>query len=715
MRLSLLSPELVLAADPKLLRALLASCGGRRLAALVSTRRATTARELWGRHVHTEVAEVFDELARWATPNGRDALVEAARDARVDHAGWEQMEPVDLAAKILTDRARQTRGLPWRARLRLARLPHERPTYELRGVEPRRIAEERRDALAAGLRGVASGWSEAWIVHDDESGDVHGVLLYGAREAPRADAFWLRPSEARLAVTTARPQRLEAYGAAWGRALYEDEGFFLRAPSLTLKPLQALGAAGLAAAKLPAEVKRARVVECQLDTGETDRIEARGPNALARLEPLLRAGGHPTRATVRFDIEDEDRPVDALLQLPHRIDVGWGGVAGAGARGPRLAREALAALGLLSPGTMADDVTTLLPLVHPEWRWRELVGDAGLEAMQGAGVLERVAGRATRRASAPNLRWMGRNAIAFPLFRNVPWREPHPESSEHTKDIWRKWEKVGQELARQTWYYVVPDDWSIQAVAVSQDEMDMLRLSVGALMRKGRREMGLERGERPKLPKGVLWVGDLRLEQGVVRVFYVVRAAPSEADRLTLGRAITKATGFGRAVALVPAGRKLGGGFVELELTVAEQLGAASWRSKMREAVMALGLEDQVPAPLLAPQDARLVLDPRCERAVLDGVTLEAMGESGYRLLLALAQRGPGAEPAPTRVTDRAISGARLTEGATRNAVWRMPRWIEKSFEAVGKPVPDDVKRDGLVRATGRKGGWTLTVKAHVT
>jgi len=43
-----------------------------------------------------------------------------------------------------------------------------------------------------------------------------------------------------------------------------------------------------------------------------------------------------------------------------------------------------------------------------------------------------------------------------------------------------------------------------------------------------------------------------------------------------------------------------------------------------------------------------------------------------------------------------------------------MPRWIEKSFEAVGKPVPDDVKRDGLVRNTGRK-GWALTVKAHVT
>jgi hypothetical protein len=43
-----------------------------------------------------------------------------------------------------------------------------------------------------------------------------------------------------------------------------------------------------------------------------------------------------------------------------------------------------------------------------------------------------------------------------------------------------------------------------------------------------------------------------------------------------------------------------------------------------------------------------------------------------------------------------------------------MPAWIERSFAAAGKPVPADVKRDGLVRAMGRK-GWTLTVKAHVT
>jgi hypothetical protein len=364
---------------------------------------------------------------------------------------------------------------------------------------------------------------------------------------------------------------------------------------------------------------------------------------------------------------------------------------------------------------MPDDVTTLLPLVHPEWRWRELVGAEGLDAMLDAGVLEEVAGVATRRAAGPSMRWVGRSAIAFPLFRpSRPIGAPDPDAPKYARDFVRAFQRANEELGRLTAYYVVPDDWSIRAVTVSQDEMEMLRLSLGALLRKGRREMGLERGERPKLPKGVLWVGELRIEQGVARVFYVVRAAPSEADRAAIGRAITKATGFGRAAALVPAGRKLGRDFVELELTVAEQLGAASWRSKMRDAAKALGIEDQVPAQLLAPEDARLVVDPRRERAVLDGVTLEAMGESGYRLLLALAQRGDSAEPVPTGVTDRAISGARESDGAPRNAVWRMPGWLERSFAAVGKAVPDDVKREGLVRATGRK-GWTLTVKAHVT
>jgi hypothetical protein len=90
------------------------------------------------------------------------------------------------------------------------------------------------------------------------------------------------------------------------------------------------------------------------------------------------------------------------------------------------------------------------------------------------------------------------------------------------------------------------------------------------------------------------------------------------------------------------------------------------------------------------------------------------LGENGYRLLRVLAERPGGAEVVPTRVTDKAISGARESEGATRQAVWKMRGWIESSFAEAGRELAEDVREEGLVRAVGRK-GWTLTVKGAAT
>jgi hypothetical protein len=241
----------------------------------------------------------------------------------------------------------------------------------------------------------------------------------------------------------------------------------------------------------------------------------------------------------------------------------------------------------------------------------------------------------------------------------------------------------------------------------------MQRLVLARVVAKGRREMGLSRGERGiKLPRGICHVGDLRVDSGVVRFFYVVRAAVGEKERAALGRAIVRATGFGRAVALVPRGRKLDRDFVELELGVREQLGAAGWRGKLAEAVRALAIEGEVEAWRLAGEDVRVVVDRKRDRVALDGVPLVKMGESGVRLVRVLAAKGDGAA-VPTKETDRAIAGARQTEGATRNAVYRMRRWIAESFEAAGRAVPADVDASGLV--TFVKGeGWRLTAKAEV-
>jgi hypothetical protein len=166
-------------------------------------------------------------------------------------------------------------------------------------------------------------------------------------------------------------------------------------------------------------------------------------------------------------------------------------------------------------------------------------------------------------------------------------------------------------------------------------------------------------------------------------------------------------------VVLVPKGRKLGRDFVEIELTVQEQLGAGSWRGKVAEAVRALGIEELAPPEMVVAGDARLVVDTRRQRVLLDGVELVKLGENGYKLLLCLARASGVAEMVATRETDKAISPARQSPGATRWTVHKLRGWIAGSFKEAGRAVPADVVKAGLVRAVGRK-GWTLTVKAAV-
>jgi hypothetical protein len=75
-RLSLLSPEIAVAVDPALLRALFEARFAPQLVRLVKSRRTgkarlATARAPWGRRVPVLVADALHELARLATPSGR--------------------------------------------------------------------------------------------------------------------------------------------------------------------------------------------------------------------------------------------------------------------------------------------------------------------------------------------------------------------------------------------------------------------------------------------------------------------------------------------------------------------------------------------------------------------------------------------------------------------------------------------------------------------
>jgi hypothetical protein len=727
-RVSYFSPEVALALDPARAAALLRALDAPRLAALARRRDPLVlARALWARPLPWVVADALDDLARLATPLGRDALLEAARDTRTPCDGWEERSPADVAARLLEDRIGNHRCLV-RAHMRLGRMLPDRPTYELRGAAPRKVPSTA--ALAGALERVAGAGSEAWVSEDDE-GTIHAVVIYpapaerawspgrgGALVRPaRADAFRFLVSDARLQVTTARPQRLDAYAAAWGSALYgepREPRFFLAAPSLTLKPLQGLGSKGLAGAALPPDVTRARVIACQLDTGEAERLEARGPGALAKLAPHLRAGGYLTRATIRFDVFGEIRPIDAVVELPHRLEIGPGGAAAAGTRAARVVRAALGRLGLLSPGAIADDVTTLLPLVHAEWRWRAIVGDDGLAAMRQASLFDVVAAEKTRRAAVEAMRRAGRSAVAFALYRPMQTRgEIDPTASKAERRLAKALLDADRAMTDATDYYVIPEDWAIPAVTLRKHEMVMLRLALARVVAKARRELGLERaGERkPKVPKGVWWVGDLRVASGVARFFYVVRPAIDEREKAALAKAIARAAGFKRAVALVPRGRKLGQGLVEVELGVKEQLGAASWRGKLAEAVGELGVADEVEPWRMVSEDVDVVVDARRAKVWIRGVEQTRMGESGVRMILALARRGDG-KVVPTGEVEKEMS-KRPSPGAAKAAARKIPGWVEESFAAARTPVPEEIRAQGVVRWIANR-GWTLQGKGVV-
>src|SRR5271165_3128570 len=150
-RLSLLSPEVSLAVEPARMRALLAACFAPGLTALVKRDRRATARALWGREVPLYLADVLDLLAHLATPAGRDALVEAARDARREHAGWGEQSPADLAARLPAAPAARASALA--AALRRVQGPGAGPV--------------RRGGEAA----------DAWVHEDDATGDLHAVVV----------------------------------------------------------------------------------------------------------------------------------------------------------------------------------------------------------------------------------------------------------------------------------------------------------------------------------------------------------------------------------------------------------------------------------------------------------------------------------------------------------------------------------------------------------
>ncbi len=236
----------------------------------------------------------------------------------------------------------------------------------------------------AGRRVYGSDFRRAYVA-DTEDGVLHAAILHRG-----AAAFSVTDEDDRVRARTQRSTvcdlvrwdavngrasfslAIPLFLVEWRDALAAAAGVPLRVEDLpwTLKLLHERGSAVFAKTKLPPGVLSVEVVACELDDGT--RLGARGAKALDALHARFGHGGYIWRATFRFVIAGAPRPVDATIELPNKLLLSE-------PRWEPVIRAAFQALGLTEPGVLADDLASLAPFVHPEWRWVSLLGRTALD------------------------------------------------------------------------------------------------------------------------------------------------------------------------------------------------------------------------------------------------------------------------------------------------------------------------------------------------
>ncbi len=698
---ALIHPETSLALSPARLRALLAATGAAR--AVARKEPLDIARHLFEGEHPSEVIAAFAAVERFTQGEGPSALDEGARLAGYAVPASASAEgPADVAADVvLAARAKGEAGAAARkalarAHVRMDRFLVARPSYELVG-DAGATARPFRDA-ARELERLLVAWQKGsfralWLAEGDD-GRLHAAVLYVAPPAPvlawppdakgrasapsrvltprvLADIVRIDRAEARFLATPAREPHLSPLARAFGGALYADVNHYGLRPSFSFKTIQALGAAGFARHPRPPGVRAWSIVGCQWDSGREERIEARSDDALASLEARTAVhGGYFPRLTLRVEPEakgkEKTAPVDLFLQLPHLVTVSR-------PRHEALARAAAKALGVFDPGALPDDVRTLAPWVHFEWRWREVLGDDAFELLMRTKIIARV--KAKKGVGSPEHRWLGSSVKLTPL--------------------------AGEDIELAT-----PLDFSLPAFEVEPGEAHAWRLDDAALARHLGAVMGLRPGSQGSVP-GVLALGALVVKSGRAQVYYA--AAPPPPGVVASIRAACK---LGTTpVVCVPRGKRLPDeGLAQVEMDLHEQFGVAGTTGLVTgRMATALGVEDEVEAWRLAAPEEALVLDRKKKKAWLVGVEL-LLVEGTYRLLERLVIEAG-------RVVDVRTLGEYISAAASDSDVVvrkrrvRLMAQIAKSFAEARRLLPKEAEL--LVLIEGR-GGYRLGVGFRV-
>jgi hypothetical protein len=686
MRRVFVAPDLSLVLALPRLRALLGQLGWPKGVAKSASHRAL-ARFLFGGVVSDGLADALEEIARLAPDDGRRALFEGARATKTDTTKWPVGEGgAGIAAHVVRAGAKNDPGAARvlrRAHIRLNRLYPPRMAYDLAASAAAR--DTACDAAIAKGVGAVAGrdLDDVWHVRGDD-GHLHVAVLYYAPavvevvggaltsfRALRSDVLCIDFEMPRVSITTATPEWLSAYGGAIGRIAWGDPRALLSRPSITFKPPQERGVQAVKEATLPSGVRSIAVTAWLLDTGDGTRTEVRGDDdALAAAGELVAgSGGYFRRLNVRVGIDGAPYPVDVVMQLPNIVRF-------SDARWERQARAAVAAVGLFAPGTMPDDAWTLAPFVHPEWRWRMVLGDAAVDLLSKKKMLVRVSTK----------------KVASAEYRALAW-------SVTTHDV------PGEPAVK----YAVTDDRSADARDVADEARVMLRLDVGAVVTAMRGALGAVAATRGKEVAGGVDLGEIATKDGVARIVYAM-TRPTKGFLEGVRRACgVKAT----PVVLVPEGRAFATpGVAQIEVSVAEQMGIVDGRELRGRLGDLLDVDELRDGGERAIANAAsLVVEEISGRVWLYGVPMTEMATSGEKFIACLVA-ADGRAVAAKEVGSFISPSADYPDVIGRNVRKQIDRWVAASFARAGRPVPAEIAGGLIVREA--KGGYRLVIRGVV-
>jgi hypothetical protein len=473
-----------------------------------------------------------------------------------------------------------------------------------------------------------------------------------------ADFVRYEPTIGRLRIIARAASIVEFYRKAFGKILFADETFFYGQPVCSLKILQESGRTALENHGVFG-LGRVWMTGCIWDRSDRERLTFRAHDCFESFEKLgiSLSEGELLEAKLKIEvIEKSARPVTVTVR-PNQIEVSQ-------IKHESLINEVLAGVGIrdASPRSSPNDLWALYPWRQPTNTWRECFF-ADTDSLVKKGILNKIQLRSIEAPSHPGAgRILSAEQISATEFLGVSQ---------------------------------IPE---IPSRSLSATDLDGLELNVPAFQNHLRELLNIKANPHPW--SGEQWfvdLGTLNIYEHQFRLAYAVRQPPQ-----TAAAQIRSYAPASSLVLLLPKAVTAPTGLMEILL---DRVLPDRWRV-VRDIIAAAKLEDQVPARLIAPPAARLVVDSRLGKIWYDETEITGLepGTHPFQFLEIVAGIAPS-------VINKHNIAKQLSEGrkdgdqVVRAAKSKAIKLIETALAAKGLPFEDPFKSE--------RGSFRLTVPAY--